>query len=263
MENQQYRERRRQHAARQCFLAYGETAKGAIDSDGCRAIISEFEGRILVAITGTRTLRDWMLFNFRTNKVGGLRKGAFTHSGFTQHAKNLLSSVSSQEMELLVESGKSVIICGHSLGGASATVCAVYLADLGVKVEALITYGCPRVGNRKFRDLVHSSVDEVERHVATLDVVPMFPTINYWHTFGLQYHDSRGNMVYDSTLAFRWIDRITGLAFAALSLVRAVGRFLLIAVSSHSMSGYDKDGDSKNGKNTRTRMRDDWPDGES
>lgn len=44
----------------------------------------------------------------------------------------------------------SVKVCGHSLGGALAALCAVYLARKGVRRVLLYTFGQPRVGNLHF-----------------------------------------------------------------------------------------------------------------
>lgn len=43
-----------------------------------------------------------------------------------------------------------IVVTGHSLGGALAMLCAKALAELCLNVEAVITFGQPRVGNKAF-----------------------------------------------------------------------------------------------------------------
>src|SRR3990167_7818526 len=47
-----------------------------------------------------------------------------------------------------------VYVCGHSLGGALATLCFGYmvLSDYPIPVTAVYTIGQPRAGNKKFRE---------------------------------------------------------------------------------------------------------------
>ena len=45
---------------------------------------------------------------------------------------------------------RKLIITGHSLGGAMATICAKRLSEEYENVHCLYTYGSPRVGGRKF-----------------------------------------------------------------------------------------------------------------
>lgn len=41
-------------------------------------------------------------------------------------------------------------VTGHSLGGAQAVLCAADLTLQGIKVDHVLTYGCPRVGDPHF-----------------------------------------------------------------------------------------------------------------
>ena len=53
------------------------------------------------------------------------------------------------EIRPLIKKGKPLYICGHSLGGAMATIAA---SRLEKECTALYTYGSPRVGNKRFVD---------------------------------------------------------------------------------------------------------------
>ncbi len=67
-------------------------------------------------------------------------------------------------------------ITGHSLGGALATHAAVQLVSQGINVEALYTYGSPRVGDNKFSTWFDALVKSVKVRVSHgRDPVPHLP----------------------------------------------------------------------------------------
>lgn len=51
-----------------------------------------------------------------------------------------------------VPAGKPLVVCGHSLGGACATIAGEILRRAGRTVRAVYTYGSPRPGNIAFAD---------------------------------------------------------------------------------------------------------------
>lgn len=83
-----------------------------------------------------------------------------------------------------------LFITGHSLGGAMATISASRLVD---RVDALFTYGSPRVGSTDFVNalkLIHY------RHVNNNDIVTCVPPYPLYHHHGiLRYIDRKGNIV--------------------------------------------------------------------
>lgn len=82
---------------------------------------------------------------------------------------------------------QGLVVTGHSLGGALAT-----LAAREWRADDLITFGSPRVGNEKFRDAIRS---RVERYVNCCDVVtqvpPDYPEY-YVHVGETKYIDREG-----------------------------------------------------------------------
>jgi pimeloyl-ACP methyl ester carboxylesterase len=78
----------------------------------------------------------------------------------------------------------SVVVTGHSLGGAVATLAATYLRKADITAD-LYTYGSPRVGDVAFADAASAKgKGSTYRIVNKKDPVPHVPTIRmgYAHT---------------------------------------------------------------------------------
>ncbi len=106
--------------------------------------------------------------------------GALMHRGFV----TAYFAVRAQLHDYLKSSTVSrVVVTGHSLGGALATLCAVDLqynfADK-VTIEAY-TYGAPSVGNDGFRTSYNRRVPNSYRVVHGMDLVPALP--RWWQGY--------------------------------------------------------------------------------
>jgi Lipase (class 3) len=82
-----------------------------------------------------------------------------------------------------------VVVTGHSLGGAVATLAGAYLRDSGIPCS-IYTYGSPRVGNAAFADFVTNQQQQSDGSLSTFrithldDPVPRLPPmlLSYRHT---------------------------------------------------------------------------------
>lgn len=77
----------------------------------------------------------------------------------------------------------TLILCGHSYGGALAQLAGVFFA---MKVPAdsirVYTYGCPRVGNKAFANTIDGLIPHHYRYTIKRDPVPHLPLgIRYKH----------------------------------------------------------------------------------
>lgn len=88
------------------------------------------------------------------------------HNGFQEEVNKVWNEI---QFILKYSEGKTFYVCGHSLGGAMATIATSRLSD---RVDALYTYGSPRVGTRKF---VKSFNTPHYRHVNNNDLVCSVP----------------------------------------------------------------------------------------
>ena len=103
-------------------------------------------GHTILAVEGTKETTDWI-----TNLKFLIRRDD-CHRGFKNNANRTLA-------ELVVayeglDPKRKLVIAGHSLGGATATLIADLLWDSGNKNVALVTAGSPRPGGRRLRKRV-------------------------------------------------------------------------------------------------------------
>jgi Lipase (class 3) len=102
--------------------------------------------------------------------------GALVHSGF----KRYLDAVWPQVTQYVAgyranHPNQNICITGHSLGGALATLAFTRLND---PASSLITFGCPRVGNPSYCNLIAAAAATraCYRAVDNLDIVTHVPT---------------------------------------------------------------------------------------
>ena len=76
-----------------------------------------------------------------------------------------------------------IIVAGHSLGGAMATIAALELQLKYNKVTALYAFGCPRIGNENYAHFVDLKINDRFRVVHNRDLVPHLPpeTFGFYH----------------------------------------------------------------------------------
>ena len=157
----------------------------------------ELKKRIfLVTFRGSANKKDWSI-NLRTHRVnyGGstlaemdalakepLRKGEpAVHSGFNTYVDTVMrTSVLDDKGQLrgvfkavAERSDAIMILSGHSLGGAAATLLGQRLLDLGMPPERLcvVSFGAPAVGNEAFANTYGSRL-RLLRITNTADPVP-------------------------------------------------------------------------------------------
>jgi len=110
---------------------------------------------IIVSFRGTlpSSLKDW-LSNFNYIQSVGPFKGVsvWVHNGFLKSYSEVASYIMSALMSLKAKYPTfSIVLTGHSLGGAQATVMAMDLYfNKGVTNAYVMTFGSPRVGDWTF-----------------------------------------------------------------------------------------------------------------
>ena len=119
-----------------------------------------------------------------------------------------------EEFSNIEITNKKIVVTGHSLGAAMATICASRLHELGADL-VLYTFGSPRVGDniwaRQFDDI------EAYRIVNNNDIVCRVPPFGYYSHVGfLHYITYDQHIKTDMTSWQMFKDRLKGI-FKALS----------------------------------------------
>ncbi len=151
----------------------------------------------VVAFKGSTTFKDWKL-DLSTKQVtyGGSTLAEMTkiaketetgketpavHGGFDAYVQTVLARVVLDEKEnftgIFKEAAERenayLLLCGHSLGGAAATLLGQRLLDLGFPQKRLgvVSFGAPAVGNAAFASLYGKRL-QLLRVVNDLDPIP-------------------------------------------------------------------------------------------
>ena len=202
-----------------------------VDIDGAQVYVFYNKTDLIISCRGTQpgNMNDMYadLQVFQADSVTGNK----IHQGFKEEVDKIYDDV----YDIISRRGltKKIWCCGHSLGGAMATILAQRLEFVGgYDVDTLYTYGSPRAGGPKFRAWCDKHLNH-QRFVNNNDVVPCVPTFFRWrHSGKCHYIKSTGEV----TNLGRWSsERIRDKGW---SLIKTMfkGRFDL--VSDHNIDDY-------------------------
>jgi triacylglycerol lipase len=168
------------------------------DADDTQGFIVQNDTDLVVAFRGTEPKRpmDW-LSDGRVIHAPWAHRVGKVHTGF-YHALEVVWR-SGQEVlpkRLANRGNRRVWITGHSLGGALAELCAARASFdpriTAVPIEAVYTFGQPRVGDDEFAHLLHDKMGvSVFRFVNDRDIVPRVPF------FGMGYRHFGAQIFFD------------------------------------------------------------------
>jgi hypothetical protein len=113
---------------------------------------------VVFGFRGTDNGEDWgknLDMRIVKDTIG---KDSFTiHKGFLDRYKLISSWFENKYSK--VPNNYTILLTGHSLGGAEATIAAVYAASkLNRKPDGVVTYGSPKVGTRQFKQYYQQKV---------------------------------------------------------------------------------------------------------
>lgn len=149
-------------------------------------VIDKEEEEILIGFRGTiNKIQQWAS-NLDTKYTKWYNGNGKVHSGFFDR----FNEIKTPTMTFLKKAQKEmpngdIIISGHSMGAAVATLFASYLKDLNIHARFVYTYGSPRVGDRAFAQYVDKQFgDRLMRVMNDWDMVTDLPPIafGYRHT---------------------------------------------------------------------------------
>jgi len=152
-------------------------------------------GEVVAVIRGTDTILEWLhdaSFLMVSSPITGSH--GFTEDGFTAVYKSLrigsadgsLRAKDSVKSYLDPGAASRVTVCGHSLGGAIATLLTL---DVGLntpcRTPTAYTFASPRTGDHLFASSYNAAISTSYRIVNRQDLVPKLPPIlplTYEHT---------------------------------------------------------------------------------
>ncbi|MGO8766884.1 MAG: lipase family protein [Limisphaerales bacterium] len=131
-----------------------------------RVLVTDVGDAIVLAFRGTKNIRDWLIdCDFLLKEIGdadpaitptqrlmGSSPAPRVHRGFLRAMDSLLPKIVHYlEGPDMGGAPKPLLITGHSLGGALATLAAYFLCRRGHPIRAVFTFASPRVGDVAWR----------------------------------------------------------------------------------------------------------------
>ncbi len=197
------------------------------ERDGAQAYVLWNDFDCVVACRGTEP-GEWNDIRADANAVSVVTETlGKVHKGFNDEVNDIWPLLE----KALAGNERALWFCGHSLGGAMATICAgrCFLSEVVNTPRALFTYGSPRVGDRQFVNFV--KLDHT-RWVNNNDIVTRVPPpwMGFRHGGVEHYLDSTGRLRRVHGLT-RTMDRVRGFLLGLL-------RFRVDHFSDHSIDRY-------------------------
>jgi predicted lipase len=164
---------------------------------------------IYVVWRGSESKKDFQN-DASIDKVPFLNEGEKVHIGFKYCWESVVGDTYDAidtAIENLQGKTKDIVVCGHSLGGAVATLYAhsikKHYPDYNIKS---VTIGSPRVGNKTFKDNYDLSDIDTLRIVHNNDLVTHTPYIKFYHVNYQLRLDNNGNVLKrDKSLDALWL----------------------------------------------------------
>ena len=157
------------------------------DMPSTQAFVASGDEAAHVAFRGTQEPEDWLTnakFLPSTSELG-----VKVHSGFSEG----LNEVWGQIEPVVASAGLPVIVTGHSLGAALASLAAIRLSTTGHGIAGVYTYGQPRTGHSSFASLYNSALGSITfRFINHIDLVTRVPLLvqGYRHVGRRMYFDA-------------------------------------------------------------------------
>lgn len=139
-------------------------AGGTLDSG---ILFAHFDEVSFVAVEGTVSRAQILNYSLLDSWTPGVVTGHRHPRAFYENGRDVAEVVKAR-----VPASTPLVLAGHSLGGASASICAFLLRRAGWNVRAVYTYGSPKPGNYPFRDAY--TIPNF-RLASPLDPVPLLP----------------------------------------------------------------------------------------
>jgi len=169
------------------------------------------QSAIYVIFRGSTSIQDWV------NNLDAVLtdyprcSGCEVHKGFYKAQQGVIGAVTGYVQTLKSKyPSYTVIVTGHSLGAAMATLTAIDLKASGMTPLRMFNFGSPRVGNDEFAAWASTDLTDRNRITHYKDMVPHVPMHErFTHISGEWYEDEdtsvKGCTGYeDPTCSYQW-----------------------------------------------------------
>ena len=164
-----------------------------IEGEDLRFFVAGNSQEIYITFRGTQGEGDFEI-DFLFKKVDFGQEGE-VHEGFWESTQFLYPQVKDYIQNQ--QSNRKIIIVGHSLGGAIASLTAAQSVVDGFQIQTLCTIAAPRVGDSTFRSFFEKSFKgDIYAFVNSKDIVPLAPTrfLGFRHAYSLFFKVSPPNI---------------------------------------------------------------------
>ncbi len=175
------------------FNSFGLTKVKWVDDkkSDTQAFVAMKDKSIYVVFRGTSSKKDAQN-DVSIDKVPFINDGDKVHIGFLS-SWNAVKDIIFKNIDKMSGYNK-IVVCGHSLGAAVATLCAYNLSHVYDTTIECCTIGSPRVGNKTFKNNYDNRKIKTLRIVHNNDVVTHSPFIGYHHVNYMLRIDHDGNI---------------------------------------------------------------------
>lgn len=175
--------------AKPLVMDLGFSSVKLLANDGAECLIVRSREDMWIAFRGTEPTKfNDVMADLKIVKNSAIAGGK-VHGGFQEEVNDLwVEIVKEIESNVQLKAPKDIYMCGHSLGGAMATISASRHQP-----KELFTFGSPRVGGKKFIKNIHCPH---YRFVNNNDFVTKVPPAFLWfkHHGSLQYFNAYGQL---------------------------------------------------------------------
>ncbi|MEO1618211.1 MAG: lipase family protein [Planctomycetota bacterium] len=197
------------------------------DRDGSQAYRFRNEHDCVIACRGTEP-NEWNDIKADADAASVVAETVGrVHRGFKQEVDDLWPMIETA----LLDNEHGLYFCGHSLGGAMATICAgrCFLSHIPSNPNELFSFGSPRVGDKRY--INHVKLNHY-RYVHNNDIVTRVPPafLGYRHSGNEVYLDRNGRIRKLGVVSKRR-DKWQG-------FLRSLRRWKIDHFSDHSIHGY-------------------------
>lgn len=175
---------------------------------------------LVIAFRGTRESVDWKISNLKMFPVGlkncNTNSKIRVHRGFQKTLYYIDKTTKLSSIDALLKhindlnliEDRKIVITGHSLGGALATLFSVKIRALMPivienQLEEIVLFGSPAVGLKKFKTFYNELNKKTIRLINGSDVVPFTPPLFYHHV-GIEIWIRKNNIKENIS----WIPRL-------------------------------------------------------